>query len=64
MRMTPREILIEFGKGCTCGKAGECEECLDGALRALRRSSMNKLDLILCIGIYVLIGIEIYKLAS
>lgn len=31
-----KEILVEFGKGCSVGKAGECEECLDAAVSAIK----------------------------
>lgn len=40
--MTIREILIEFGKGCSCGKPGECEPCLDAAVRAILAAKEKK----------------------
>lgn len=40
--MTPREILLEFSKGCSCGGPGECEPCLDGALSALEKEFKSR----------------------
>lgn len=40
--MTLKEILQEFAKGCSNGKPGECEECLDAALGAIERQYAGK----------------------
>ena len=31
-----KEILREFGRGCSNGKAGECSDCLDAAVSAIK----------------------------
>jgi len=36
--LTPVEIVKEFLKGCSCGGPGECPECLEGFIKAIRKS--------------------------